>query len=58
MDDGSAALQNLIFFGVLLVGLYFLAIRPQRARAQGPRAVRGQMQVGPRSSRRPASTPP
>ena len=46
MDGGSAALQNLIFFGLLLLGVYFLAIRPQRARARALAAVRSGMQVG------------
>ena len=46
MDGGSAALQNLIFFALLIAGLYFLAIRPQRKRAQALAEVRSQMSVG------------
>jgi preprotein translocase subunit YajC len=46
MDGGSAALQNIIFFGILIAGLYFLAIRPQRKRAQELAKVRSQMSVG------------
>jgi preprotein translocase subunit YajC len=46
MDGGSAALQNLIFFGLLLLGVYFLAIRPQRSRARALAQVRAQMHVG------------
>ena len=46
MDDGSAALQNLIFFGLLIVGVYLLIIRPQRARARALAQVRSGLQVG------------
>jgi preprotein translocase subunit YajC len=46
MDGGSALLQNLIFFALLLAGLYFLAIRPQRARARSLSEVRAGLAVG------------
>ena len=46
MDDGSGALQNLIFFALLIAGLYLLAIRPQRKRAQALAQVRSQLAVG------------
>ena len=46
MDGGSAALQNLIFFGILILGLYLLVIRPQRARARSLAQVRSGLQVG------------
>ena len=48
MDGGSAALQQLIFFALLIVGLYFLAIRPQRKRAQAMAEVRAGLRVGTR----------
>ena len=48
MDGGSAALQQLIFFGLLIVGLYFLAIRPQRKRAQALAEVRAGLHAGTR----------
>ena len=48
MDGGSAALQQLIFFALLIVGLYFLAIRPQRKRAQALAEVRAGLRPGSR----------
>ncbi len=48
MDGGSAALQQLIFFALLLFGLYFLAIRPQRKRAQALAEVRAGLHPGAR----------
>ena len=48
MDGGSAALQQLILFGLLFVGLYFIAIRPQRKRAQALAQVRASLSVGTR----------
>ncbi len=48
MDGGSAALQQLLFFALLLFGLYFLAIRPQRKRAQAMAEVRAGLSVGTR----------
>ena len=48
MDGGSQALQQLVFFGLLLVGLYLLAIRPQRARARALADVRSRLAVGVR----------
>jgi preprotein translocase subunit YajC len=47
MNDGSGpVLSNLLFFGLLLVGLYFLAIRPQRARARELAKVRAGLEPG------------
>ncbi len=48
MDGGSAALQQLAFFALLLLGLYLLAIRPQRVRARALAQVRSQLAVGAR----------
>jgi preprotein translocase subunit YajC len=48
MDGDSAAVQNIIFFGLLIAGLYFLAIRPQRKRAQALAKVRSELAVGTR----------
>ena len=48
MDGGSAALQQLIFFALLIVVLYFLAIRPQRKRAQALVEVRTGLHPGSR----------
>ena len=49
MDDGgSQVLQQVLFFGLLLLGLYLLAIRPQRARAKALAEVRAGLQVGSR----------
>ena len=48
MDDGSQLLQQALFFGLLLVGLYLLTIRPQRARAKALAQVRAALQVGSR----------
>ena len=48
MDGGSQALQQLAFFGLLLVGLYLLAIRPQRARARALAEVRSRLGTGVR----------
>ena len=46
MDSGNPALQNLIFFGLLVAGVYLLVIRPQRARSRALAQVRSGMQVG------------
>ena len=46
--DGSEALQQFLFFGLLLVGLYLLAIRPQRARARALAEVRASVAPGVR----------
>ncbi len=46
--DGASPLPNLLFFAVLLVGLYLLLIRPQRARARHLGQVRAALAVGTR----------
>ena len=48
MDGGSQALQQIAFFALVLLGLYLLAIRPQRARARALAAVRSRLAVGGR----------
>ena len=48
MDGSGPVIQNLLFFGLLLVGLYFLAIRPQRTRARELAKVRAQLAPGTR----------
>lgn len=45
---GGQALQQVAFFALLVLGLYVLAIRPQRQRARELGAVRAQLQVGTR----------
>ena len=45
---GGQAVQQVVFFGLLVLGLYVLAIRPQRARARELAAVRAQVVVGSR----------
>ena len=47
MGSGQA-LQQLVFFALLVLGLYVLAIRPQRARARALAQVRAQLAVGAR----------
>lgn len=47
MDDGQV-LQQLLFFGLLIFGLYLLAIRPQRARARALAQVRASVRPGSR----------
>ena len=42
----SPAAQNLLFFALLIVGFYLLAIRPQRKRAQELARVRAQLAPG------------
>ena len=46
MDGGGQALQQVLFFGLLIFGLYFLAIRPQRARAKALAQVRAAVRIG------------
>jgi preprotein translocase subunit YajC len=46
VDDGGQVLQQVLFFGLLILGLYLLAIRPQRARARALAQVRHAVQVG------------
>ena len=48
MESGGAGLQQLVFFLLLLVGLYFIAIRPQRVRAKAMAEVRAGLAVGTR----------
>ena len=45
---GDAALQQLLFFALLVFGLYVLAIRPQRARAKALAQVRAALEPGRR----------
>ena len=42
------ALQQLLFFALLILGLYLLAIRPQRARARALAQVRASLEPGRR----------
>ena len=44
----GAAVQQLLFFALLVFGLYVLAIRPQRARAKALAAVRASLEPGRR----------
>ena len=45
MDNGGQALQQILFFGLLILGLYLLAIRPQRARARALTQVQNALAV-------------
>jgi preprotein translocase subunit YajC len=45
---GGQALQQLLFFALLVFGLYVLAIRPQRARAKALGQVRAALAPGRR----------
>jgi preprotein translocase subunit YajC len=47
-NDGSQVLQQVLFFALLVFGLYLLAIRPQRARARALAQVRSSLRVGSR----------
>ena len=47
MGSGQA-LQQVAFFALLVLGLYVLAIRPQRARARALAEVRAGLSVGSR----------
>lgn len=47
MGSGQA-LQQVAFFALLVLGLYVLAIRPQRARAKAMAEVRAGLAVGAR----------
>ena len=47
-SGGGAGLANLLFFVVLLVGLYLLLIRPARARARALAEVRAALAPGAR----------
>ena len=47
MGSGQA-LQQVAFFALLVLGLYVLAIRPQRARAKAMAEVRAGLTVGSR----------
>ena len=44
----GAALQQLLFFALLVFGLYVLAIRPQRVRAKALAQVRAALEPGRR----------
>jgi preprotein translocase subunit YajC len=46
--SGGPALQQLLFFALLVLGLYVLAIRPQRARARALAQVRASLAPGSR----------
>ena len=48
MDESSSVLPQVLFFALLLFGLYVLAIRPQRARARELAAVRASLAPGSR----------
>lgn len=48
MDNGGQVLQQVLFFGLLVLGLYLLAVRPQRARAKALSRVRAAVKVGSR----------
>jgi preprotein translocase subunit YajC len=45
VDDGGQALQQILFFALLIVGLYLLAIRPQRVRARALAQVQAALAV-------------
>ncbi len=45
---GGQAVQQVAFFALLVLGLYVLAIRPQRARARELAGVRAGLAVGSR----------
>ena len=47
MFDGQVA-QQLLFFGLLVFGLYVLTFRPQRARAKALAQVRSALEPGRR----------
>lgn len=49
MDSGSGqVLQQVLFFALLVFGLYLLVIRPQRQRAKALAEVRSGLSVGSR----------
>ena len=47
-ESGSAVLQQVAFFALLLIGFYLLAIRPQRTRAKALAEVRAALAPGSR----------
>ncbi|MFP5219240.1 MAG: preprotein translocase subunit YajC [Actinomycetes bacterium] len=47
-ESGGSGTSSLLFFVVLLVGMYLLLIRPQRARAKQLAAVQSAVGVGSR----------
>ncbi len=47
-ESGSAVLQQVAFFALLLLGFYLLAIRPQRTRAKALAEVRAALAPGSR----------
>ncbi len=44
----NEAVQQLVFFALLILGLYLLVLRPQRARARAIAKIRADMKVGSR----------
>ena len=44
----NEAVQQLVFFALLILGLYLLVLRPQRARARAIAQIRADMKVGSR----------
>ena len=44
----NEAVQQLVFFALLILGLYLLVLRPQRARARAIARIRADMKVGSR----------
>ena len=47
-ESGSAVLQQVLFFALLVLGLYVLVLRPQRLRARALAAVRSSLAPGSR----------
>jgi preprotein translocase subunit YajC len=45
-EGGGSPVSSLLFFAVLLVGMYLLLIRPQRVRARQMAQVRSSLQPG------------
>jgi preprotein translocase subunit YajC len=45
-EAGNSGVSSLLFFAVILVGLYLLIIRPQRSRARQLEQVRSSLDVG------------
>ena len=48
IENGGAVLQQVVFFSLLIFGLYVLALRPQRLRARNLAAVRANLAPGTR----------
>ena len=47
-ESGGSATSSLLFLAVLVVGMYLLVVRPQRARAKQLAQVRSSLSVGAR----------